>query len=124
MQNSLFGIEFMHLLDMDCETTSGIKTPRTMATFKVLGFLMLHQDYNGINLVKASQQNAHLFHPRIHVRSTSTMVAIPVYGVRNTQLQRRLQNQTHKLVFLLVLVFPHGWRRDATNGHVIIDDAD
>ena len=44
----LFGFELMHLLDMNCETTSRVEPSRTHAALKMLRFLMLHQDLIGL----------------------------------------------------------------------------
>ena len=42
--HSLVGLELVHLLDVNSETSSCVELPGTVSTLEVLGFLMLHQN--------------------------------------------------------------------------------
>ena len=50
---SLFWLEFMHLLDVDSKTTSGVETARTHAAFEVFRLLMLHEDWRAMSVSDA-----------------------------------------------------------------------
>jgi hypothetical protein len=41
----IFWLKFMHLLDVNSQTASGVQTTRTHATLEVLGLLVLHQNF-------------------------------------------------------------------------------
>ena len=70
---SLFRLEFMHLLDVNSKTTSGVETARTHAAFEVFGLLMLHEDWRAISVSDAREmQVTNPSHLQTHVHSTST----------------------------------------------------
>jgi len=41
---SLFGLEFVHLLNMDSKATSSVQATRTHAAFEVFRLLVLHKN--------------------------------------------------------------------------------